>query len=213
MEELLSIESLDREILEDAQKKAARILKNTDDSISVSKAEWENKLKQNLDTAREHFDEKIKEGRREILARFPMDKRKIRSETIERFLNQAMENFLQSLDRSSLLSILKRELALRAVEISSSHSEGEIRYRLLSKDECSALVSDSFPGLSFRFSEDPLYAIRGSFPALVIEFPDLRLIASVDRAANELLLDKRAELTSALLGTLEDLICTGGDRD
>jgi hypothetical protein len=44
MEELTSTEALDREILEDARKKAFKILKNADDSISSSKESWDKKI-------------------------------------------------------------------------------------------------------------------------------------------------------------------------
>ena len=43
MEELQSTEILEREILEDARKKAMRILKTADDTIRAKTAEWEKK--------------------------------------------------------------------------------------------------------------------------------------------------------------------------
>jgi hypothetical protein len=117
-----------------------------------------------------------------------------------------MESFLGSLDHAFMLRILKKELENRKIDISSQLTgEGEIRYRFLSKEECVSLVSDYFNGITFRFIEDPLYMITGKFPVLVIDFPSLRIIVSVDRAAEALLSEKRAELTLALLGEIEDL--------
>ena len=218
MEELTSTEALDREILEDARKKAFKILKNAEDSIGSSKESWDRKLERSRNKTGKNYSEKEEQMRREITARLPMDKRRIRSECIDRFLNNAMENFLGSLDHASVLRILKKELESKEKEISSGQAgsessrtaykrqgEGEIRYRFLSKEECGALVSGSFAGASFRFIEDPLYMIAGTFPALVIDFPYLRITVSVDRAAEALLSEKRAELTLALLGEIEDL--------
>jgi hypothetical protein len=144
--------------------------------------------------------------RQEITAKLPMDKRRIRSEAIDRFLGDAMKKFLDSLDHAFMLRILKKELECKKNEIPSQFSgEGEIRSRFLSKEECGNLVSDYFIGINFRYIEDPLYIITGAFPALVIDLPSLRIIVSVDRAAEALLSEKRAELTLALLGEIEDV--------
>ena len=205
MEELHTTEALDKEILEDARKKAFKILKSADDSIISSKASWDKKLERAQDKAHLRYVEKEEHFRREIMNRLPMDKRRIRSETIDRFLNNAMKDFLGSLDRPSVLRILKNELGKRSAEIlSNSDREALLRYRMLSKEECRTLVESSFSGISFTYSEAPLQIPSGSFPALVIDFPYLRITVSVDRAAEALLLDKRAELATALLGDIED---------
>ena len=212
MEELHTTEALDREILEDARKKALKILKTADDSISSSKTTWDKKLKRSEKKVRADYAEKEGQFQREITARLPMDKRRIRSETIDRFLNKAMEEFLASLDRASLLFIMEKELEKKKEEISSGffnsldRSEtASLRYRALSEEECNALIGSSFNGISFSYTEDPLYMIAGSFPALVMDFPRLRITVSVDKAAEALLLEKRAELAPALLGDIEDL--------
>ena len=208
MEELQTSEVLDREILEDARKKALKILKNAEDSINSSKASWEKKLKKTQEKTRIGYEEKEDRIRKEIMTRLPMDRRRIRSETIDRYLNKAMEEFLSSLDRPSMLRILERELEKKKQEYSAGiMEEGDtvLRYRGLSNEECSALTASFFCGTSFRSSEDPLYMIAGSFPAVVIDFPHLRITISVDRAAEALLLEKRAELAAALLGDVEDV--------
>jgi len=216
MEELQSTEALDREILEDARKKAFKILKNADESVSASKTALGKKLQNAMEKARKNYEEKAETARREIMARLPMDKRRIRSEAINSFLGKAIEHFLGTLDRPALLRILEKELVLRAGEFSSlldkdgSSCTGEFRYRSLSVAECSALGSAAFPGMTFHYIEDSLPTVSGTFPALVIDFPQLRITASADKAAETLLLDKRAELASALLGNLEDLTVNSG---
>lgn len=216
MEELQSTDALDREILEDARKKAFKILKNADETVSASKTALGKKLQTATDKARKNYAEKTETARREIMARLPMDKRRIRSEAINSFLSKAIEYFLGTLDRPALLRILEKELVLRAGEFSSLSGKdapsvtGDFRYRSLSAAECSALGSAAFPGMAFRYIEDSLPAINGIFPALVIDLPQLRITASADKAAETLLLDKRAELASALLGNLEDLTTNSG---
>jgi hypothetical protein len=204
MEELQTTEALDREILEDARKKAFKILKSADDSVAASKTGWDRKLAATLEKARAAYARKTEQTREEVMARLPMDKRRVRSEKVESFLEKAMKDFLASLDRPKLLSLLEHELALRAVEILPSDGEttaaGELRYRFLSAAEVTALVQKALPGAALKLIEDPLYTVPGAFPALVIDLPSLRLTASVDKAAETLLLDKRAELAAALLG-------------
>ena len=212
MEELQTTEALDKEILEDARKKAFKILKSADDTIDASKASWNKKLERSQNKTRLRYSEKEEQLRGEIMTRLPMDKRRARSKTIDHFLNKAMEDFLASLDRQSTMRIMEKELEKRKAEIASKNSgdflkqSGKIpvRYRNLSKEQCGALVGSSFPSVSFTYNEDPLHVIAGSSPALVIDFPHLRITVSVDRAAEALLLDKRAELAAALLGDMEN---------
>lgn len=203
MEELQSTEALDREILEDARKKAFKILKNADETLASSKTAWENKLKRAEEKIRAQYAGKEAQIHREIMARLPMDKRRIRSETIDRFLNEAMNDFLRSLDRPSMLRMLKKELELRVTDDLSGAAE--LRYRLLSAEETKSLAASFGKNVSCTYIEDPLFTIAGSFPAMVIDFPRLRITVSADKAAEALLLEKRGELTEALLGDIEDL--------
>jgi vacuolar-type H+-ATPase subunit H len=210
MEELQSTDVLDKEILEDARKKAFKILKSADDSIRTSKESWDKKLERSLDKAKLRYSEKEKQLRREIMTRLPMDKRRMRSKTMDHFLKEAMENFLRSLDRASMLQIIEKELEKQIGGIAGGagslkgFGEVPLRYRQLSDEECRSIISPVFSGINFLYKEDTLRNIAGSFPALVVDFPCLRLTVSVDRAAEALLLDKRAELAGALLGEIED---------
>ncbi|MDR1307057.1 MAG: ATPase [Treponema sp.] len=200
MEELQSTEALDREILEDARKKAFKILKSADDSVAASKALWEQKLQKTLEQAGTAYAKKAEQSRREIMVKLPLDKRRIRSERIETLLNGAMRDFLASLDRDTLLRILGRELAERTAALGDETSgPGELRCRGLSSGELSALGSKTFPGI-LKTAGDPLYTVPGASPALVVDFPRLRITVSADNAARDLLQDKRAELAAALLG-------------
>jgi hypothetical protein len=202
MEELQSTEALDREILEDARKKAFKILKSADESAAASKTLWEGKLQKTMEQAGEAYAKKAEQSRQEIMVRLPMDKRRIRSEKIESFLNGAMHGFLISADRDTLLRVLRTELAERVAEAAldddgETSGPGELRYRNFSPAELSALISETLPGASLKSTEDPA---PGAFPAVVVDFPHLRITASTDNAARDLLLDKRSELAAALLG-------------
>ncbi|MDR2553551.1 MAG: DUF632 domain-containing protein [Treponema sp.] len=205
MEELQSTETLDREILEDARKKAFKILKGADDSAAAASSSWEKKLRKTGERVRGDYEKKIEKARREILARLPLDKRRIRSEKIEAFLAGAIRGFLASLDRGTLLRILQEELSrLQIPPGAVSSGAGEVRYRGLSAEELDSLFQLLPCPAPVSIREDPLYTAPGDFPALIIDFPRMRITASVDQAAEVLLLDKRAELTGALLGAAFD---------
>ncbi|MDR2049770.1 MAG: ATPase [Treponema sp.] len=221
MEELQSTEALDREILEDARKKAFKILKTAGETEALSKAAWDKKLEKKLAEAGDSYRLKEERERREIMARLPLDERRIRSGKIEGFLAGAMNDFLRSLDRGKILSVLERELSVRLASCETGASckaedsckaeascKAEdscvLRYRGLEPDEIDALIKTFLrdfpdPGLVSK-KEDPLYAVAGSLPAVALDFPALRINSSVDAAAAALLLDKRAELAAALLG-------------
>jgi hypothetical protein len=199
MEELQSTEALDREILEDARKKAFKILKAAGEAEAASKAAWDKKLEKTAAEAGDNYRQKEERETREIMARLPLDRRRIRSEKIEAFLSGAMNDFLHSLDRKKILSILERELSAR-LAFCEARGLCVLRYRGLEPDEVDALI-EKFPEPSLvSKKEDPLYTAAGSLPAVALDFPALRVTSSVDAAAAGLLLDYRVELAAALLG-------------
>jgi hypothetical protein len=165
-----------------------------------------------LEEIRENCKVRVKRSRDEIMARLPMDKRRVQSEKIDGLLNQAMGNFLASLPREKILLLLERELMERVEEVcrfTDMEETGELRYRGLTEDEL-VLFLKKLSRISLKPAEDALYGIPGVLPALVIDLPHVRLSASVDTAASRLLLDKRAELAAALLG--EAVLESGGVR-
>ena len=227
MEELRSTEVLDREILEDARKKAFRILKTTDETLVTQKQDWEKKTREAVDSIRKVYAERTKITGAEIFARLPLDKRRLRSEAAERLLVEAMDNYLRTLPREKLLSILERELSER---LEASVNEGEEITGDGAKPEflCSGLSLSEARGVlekvlvvlekksgghltshaeDYILKEDSSALARpaaGSaareFPSLVINTPAMKITASVKIAAGTLLKDKRAELAAALLG-------------
>ncbi|MDL2230002.1 ATPase [Treponema sp. OttesenSCG-928-L16] len=200
MEELRSTEALDKEILEDARKKANRLLRSADDTVASAAEGWKKKTEKALEEIRAKYKEQGSRTREEVMARLPLDKRRARSEYIEQLLENAMDTCLSSLDRKDILAILKRDLDERKAELPD---EGlRVVFRCMDEKEADSILSACLPKGSWSIEQaDPAYALSGRFPELVINAPDLRVIASVDRDAEELLQDKRAELISALLGT------------
>ncbi|MDR2028442.1 MAG: ATPase [Treponema sp.] len=199
MEELQSTEVLDKEILEDARKKAQRILKTADETIASAEASWEKKLQRALTKIRQKYAGRREKTREEIMARLPLDKRRVRSEKVEGLLRSAMDAYLLSLPREKLLSLLEAELAKRAGEALSPSFQAACR--ALTGSELELMLKKVFPRAAWTMAPDySFHKLPGVLPAIVVDTPDVRITASVDRLAEDLLLDKRAELAAALLG-------------
>jgi len=204
MEELQSTEVLEREILEDARKKAYRILKTADEAVAAGASEWEKKTASGLEDLRKQYREKTAMAEQEITARLPIDMRRAKAQYIDRLLVTSVEGWFSGLERNKILSILKNELALRlsvCAEFSSGNSRAQ--YYKLTQKEAQEVLSSVMPKADFSIVET---AVGGRFPAIMLESGNVRITVSVDSAVEHFLGIKRFELTQALLG---DLVLTG----
>ena len=204
MEELRSTEVLDREILEDARKKAFKILKTADDTVEAQTKRAEKKTQKALNEIRKTYERRTQKVQEEILARLPLDKRRLRSEIAEHFLNEAMNDFLKNLERRDLLSILEKELQklLAACEDFEKLTEEKIRITYFAMDEAEAktMLQKLFnrnTGKSWTWEKQEGHA---GFPAVILNTPRLKISASVESTAGDVLKDRRAELAACLLG-------------
>ncbi|GHV75384.1 hypothetical protein AGMMS49942_02050 [Spirochaetia bacterium] len=200
MEELLSTDVLDKEILEDARKKARRILKAAEDALAASAAAWEERLAKDTGELKRSFRGRTLKTREELMARLPLDKRRTYSEKVEAHLFTAMRDYLLSLSREKLLALLEKELR-RCAEGLPEAAPLLVGCRGLAEEELKTLVDKALPGISWTVQTAmDFHKLPGSFPAIIVETPAVRLTASVDALAAALLDDSRAELVEALLG-------------
>jgi vacuolar-type H+-ATPase subunit E/Vma4 len=205
MEELQSTDVLDREILEDARKKAYRILKASEEGVKSAAELWNKKTSAAIAESREHYASRFVTMKDEIVARLLLDKRRIRSEKIEFLLKRAMVDYLQSLPRKILLSLLESELHLRLAELQATDefpaTDVTVRITNLSSTESEAILKKYLKPETWTlettgsatFGED-------KFPRLTLDAPSVRINASIDSIGDALLEDKRTELLTALLG-------------
>jgi vacuolar-type H+-ATPase subunit E/Vma4 len=198
MEELQSTEILDREILEDARKKAYRILKTADETVKANAEAWEKKTESALNELREKYARRRDSAVQEIMARLPMDKRRARSEKVESLLRSAADSWYQGLDRKSALGILKNELKQRLDQCPefSSHAPRALIHNL-EIAEARALFQELLPEQNIEIEkivrEDP-------YPGITLENSAVRITASITMTMDFLLHEKRAELSTALVG-------------
>ncbi|MDR0375857.1 MAG: ATPase [Treponema sp.] len=216
MEELQSTEVLDQEILEDARKKAFRVIKNADDAIKEAALTWERKIQSALGELRQRYAEKTQRDGGDIMGRLVQDKRRVRSVKIEALLKKAANDYLSSLDRKQLLALLERELSKRldALEAEGApiveEDEPEVMLRMITEQEAEKILENAFFRKSKKKSKekkfwtivkpDIMFLSAGYFPALIVNTKKVKVTASIDDAKALLLEDKRAELTAALFG-------------
>lgn len=204
MEELRSTEVLDKEILEDARRKAQRILKTADETTASGTKRWERKTERALRGVRERCTARLEASRSEIMARLPLDKRRIRLAKIETLLKDAASAYLTDVSRPRLLALLETELEKRANELDAAalvSTTGTARGQGMNGEEIAVLLKRIFPQVKWTIAEgENRYRTPGTFPALTLDIQPARITVSVDAVVETLLMDKRAELAAALLG-------------
>jgi vacuolar-type H+-ATPase subunit E/Vma4 len=197
MEELQSTDILDREILEDARKKALRILKTADDTARAKTAEWEKKTAAALDELVKKHAEHCRLAEADIMARLPTDKRRAKAEKIENLLRSAVEAWYAGLNRAEVLKMLKSELVKRTAQVEEFVAAGQrlVRTSGLDRSEAEAILQ----AVSGNCVIEEVPSVHG-FPEIVLETGNVRVTSSIQKTVDYLLQERRAELIEALLG-------------
>jgi len=203
MEELNSTEILDREILEDARKKAMRTLKTADDTISAKTSEWENKTREAINELERKYNSQREEASVNIMARLPVDKLRTKAEKIENILQSSVKAWYESLSRQRIMEILTNELTKRlavCAEFADS-TKKRVFYNALDRKEAEQVIKNASGSTSKNWTD---YSIEESFsdglPSITLETGDIRIIASLQKTVDLLLQEKRIELVEALVG-------------
>jgi vacuolar-type H+-ATPase subunit E/Vma4 len=200
MEELQSTDVLDREILDDARRKAKRILASAEETVVAGAKSWEERADKDIGELEKSFAARVEKTRDELMARLPLDKRRAHSEKVEALLVSAMREYLESLSREQILSLLEKELRRCAVALPESGAL-EVACRALSREELARVLNAVLPGVEWTLQTAiETRQIPGSLPALIVNTRVARITASVDTLADSLMEDSRAELVAALLG-------------
>jgi vacuolar-type H+-ATPase subunit E/Vma4 len=199
MEELQSTEILDREILEDARKKAGRILKSAEETAAAGAAQWDRKTAEALAGLGARYDAMLQKASAEIMARLPLDERRAKSEIIEGLLAAAADDWVQGLTRERLLALLDQMLKRYAAECPEIQEEKTVKVLLhnLAASEARPLVKRRLPHAECAYSEAPAAHL---YPEIIIEAGQVRITSSLRILLDGLLLDKREELVTALVG-------------
>jgi vacuolar-type H+-ATPase subunit E/Vma4 len=200
MEELQSTEVLDREILEDARRKAFKILKGADDTVKANAQSWEKKSGEAIAGIERRCEARKKRSAREIMARLPLDKRRAKAERVEAFLLSSAENWYKNQPRDRIIGLLETEMKSRLEEVPGSLSEScRLIYAGLEKAEAEAIIAGALGEASIPKSLS-LEKTVSSLPALTLDSPIVKIRVSIEMILDSILHEKREELVGALLG-------------
>jgi len=197
MEELQSTEVLEREILDDARKKALRILKTADETVSAKTAEWSAKTAESIAEIKENYNKQKKQAAEKVMVRLPIDKLRTKAERIENLIKEAMKNWYENTSRPMVIQLLTDELSKR-LDICKGIRTGVKKKACFSgidhKDAETILKkADLDAELEEVKSADP-------YPVITIETNNTRIIASIQTIIDFYLAEKRQELAEALVG-------------
>ena len=201
MEELQSTELLDQEILEDARKKAHRILKTAEDTIKTKLADREKNLNETIKELERKYAQQSKLATDEIMAHLQIDKQRVKAKKIEEMLSVSVKSWYAGLSRDRVLALLKAELIRRVAAGDISGSSGiKAQIHQVQRKEAEVILQAVLPGKSCAIEE---ITSLSPYPEIILETPGARIYASINKTVNALLGEKRAELVEAMLGKME----------
>jgi len=210
MEELQSTEVLEREMLDDARKKAARILQTAQQTIKTQDEHWEKKTKDAIYELEKKYNEQIENETKNIMAHLPVDKYRIKIEKIESLLKDAVESWYLSLEREKIIKLLYDELVKRYFYCKDQINENEeiqIETGGLDQNEVETILKllnetlqpkNNFTLLTPHPSPLTQHSV---YPSIILESGGLRIISSIEKTIDFILHEKREELIEALTGS------------
>lgn len=142
MEEIKTSERLEQEILEDARKKAERILKSAEKSIVEIEGEWEKKEEALISASKQELEQRKKRIQQEISATFPLESKRIELSILNTKFEAFLQQFFEELEDEEFVSLIRGRLTQV-----SSFFQGKslfLTYNGLKKAE--SLVQSVLPG-------------------------------------------------------------------
>jgi hypothetical protein len=210
MEELLSTDIIHREILDDATRKAEKILKGAESAAATMSAEWDGKLQKAVAEMKARYDAEIAEKKAEGKARLAMDKARAKLTKITGELENAMAAFFRGLPQDERLALLEYALSLRLDNVraaaglqpdegvfSGRDSGIQVETCGITKAEAETLLEH----LSLSATRiDGRKTANDELPSIVLSTGDIKITASLRAEADAVLREKRSEAAEALFG-------------
>ncbi|MDR1867203.1 MAG: hypothetical protein LBQ77_02915 [Treponema sp.] len=200
MEELRSTDILDREILEEARRKAYKILKEVDESLQKSSEEWSKRSQTTIDEARQKQALRIEKVRHETFARLPLEKQRTRLKTLETLLNKAIAEYVHRIPQREIIELLEKTLKKQSIQCDQVDEIITVQAYHIQESEAVSIVEKVF--LHKEIEKRPAAAdFTPLFPSICLNTHQFRIIVSIDTLIQSVLEEHRAELIEALLGS------------
>ncbi len=197
MEEIRGTEALEQEILDDARKRADRIIRKADDDAKVMQAQTDQKIKEAVDALTQEYQARQETAEREARSRLPLEKMRLEIEYRDAMLRKALQEALAAMDPRFLGAWCVRQLRRGAELIRSSQTK--IMVHGLDTSTMQE-IRELFSGASsVSIEEVPSMKVRG----LSVEPADNSYHISITEheLVAWLLDEKRGELGAALFGS------------
>jgi vacuolar-type H+-ATPase subunit E/Vma4 len=201
MEEIVSSEAIQGEILDDARKKASRVLEEADEEAARDVADIEAKAAEVVAEIVRENEAKAARYRMETMARFPLERTRMRTVFVEGALREAARGYIDSLPEETVASLSEAMLAKGASFFAGK--DIELRRKGLPEAQARSIASRALASASsLLFVEDSGLPAPGLVAASVDGSVVLK--ATMDLVESDLLDEKRGELAHALCpGALE----------
>ncbi|MDA8425387.1 MAG: V-type ATP synthase subunit E [Treponema sp.] len=197
MEEIASTDNIQKEILDDARKKAEYLLRQADAEVSRIAAEGEAEARHASEAIVAAGTSRAQREREELLARVPLEKGRYRTQSVDRALRGALERFMGGLGQERVVALSARLLRNAAPLLAGK--DVTLRYRGLAPESAAGAFAESVPraGRCSLLEDDGLCAA-----GMVVEASggDLVVRATMDLVEEELADRHRGELAEALYG-------------
>jgi vacuolar-type H+-ATPase subunit E/Vma4 len=110
MEEIRTSEKLEQEIIEDAQKKAERILKGTEKTLSEIEQEWEKKEKEFIALSEQELAARKQKLEQELNSSLPLELKRLELEEKNRKVEKFLADFFENLSEEDFLKLLRQRI-------------------------------------------------------------------------------------------------------
>jgi V/A-type H+-transporting ATPase subunit E len=189
-------EELEKQILEDARRKASRILENAEKECAAIRAEWENKLKVEGERIDGELEMKMTALREELAASLPLDFMRTRLSFIEETVRGKLREVFQGLseeENADIITVLvKRIQPVFEGKTVVAYTGGIAAAR-------AEKILKTIPGIAVK-SMKSLPPEKGH--GIILETSDgkIRFRGTFDELEKLLMEEHREELVEALLG-------------
>lgn len=205
MEELRSTEILDKEIKEDARKKAERILKNADAEAQAVLSGVASKIETAQKEKKALYAAKLEAYKNDSEAAIPLEKLRKRVSFFDTEIKKALDAYFENIGEEKRLTIISALLRNFADVVQGSRLT--ITYSGYPKNKIEKITAENFKGIKIESYKELSTAeaeIAGLKDGIFAEDVNGVFIckASIDEVKNRLLTEKRAELKTALFGDL-----------
>jgi len=197
MEEIRGTEALEREILEDARKRADRIIRKAEENARLLGAQTEQRIKEAKAALLSEYQIKKKTAELEMLSRLPLEKARLDILYRDEMLRKALQEALASMNPRLFGLWCVKRLACQAELVRKSPAK--VLVHGLDSETMRDIGALFGQGSDISIEEAPTMKVRG----LIVEPMDASYRISItENDLLEWLLDeKRGELAAALFGS------------